>query len=74
MARQQGAQVLHGAICVSVDIYRPRRVGDLSNRYKVLEDALIGVCYEDDEQIVDIHMRRFDCKSNPRVEVDIQEV
>lgn len=55
-----------------VEIYRPRKIGDLSNCLKVLEDALSGVCYIDDKQIVEIHARRFDDKKNPRAEVRIE--
>lgn len=72
-AREQGAEVLNGPIVLHADVYRPRRIGDLSNRLKVLEDALIGVCYKDDGQVIEIHMRRFDDKKNPRVEITIYE-
>jgi Holliday junction resolvase RusA-like endonuclease len=54
-------------------VYRPRKAGDLSNRIKVLEDALNGIAWIDDKQIVEIHARREDDASNPRVEVRIEE-
>lgn len=73
LARQQGATVLYGQVVIKADIYRPRRIGDLSNRWKILEDALIGICYADDGQVVEILLRRHDDKKNPRVELDIQE-
>ncbi len=53
--------------------YRPRKAGDLSNRIKVLEDALNGIAWIDDGQVVEIHARREDDKLNPRVEVRIEE-
>jgi len=67
-------ELFEGLLSVKFDFYRPLKSGDLSNRIKVLEDALQGICYKDDKQIVEIHARRFDDKSNPRVEVEIQEV
>lgn len=38
-------------VAVSLVWYRKARRGDLSNRLKVLEDALEGVAYENDSQI-----------------------
>ncbi len=73
LARQAGVTQLSGDVILSADIYRPRRAGDLDNRLKCLIDALIGVAYNDDGQLVEIHARRFDDKKNPRVEVDIIE-
>ena len=55
-------------------VYRPRRAGDLSNRVKVLEDALIGVAYADDSQVVRIVAERLDDAASPRVEVEVREV
>ena len=69
--RQVGVTLLHGPLTLYLDFYRPQRSGDLSNRIKVVEDALIGIAYTDDSQIVEIHARRFDDKHNPRVEVTI---
>lgn len=55
-------------------VYRPRRAGDLSNRIKVLEDALIGIAFEDDSQVVRIMAVRREDKKNPRVEVEVNEL
>lgn len=60
-------------VVLSLVVYRPRKAGDLSNRIKVLEDALAGIAYENDSQVVEIHARREDDKTNPRVEVRIEE-
>lgn len=62
---------LVGSLVITLKLYRPRKIGDLSNLIKVLEDALQGVCYEDDNQIVEIHAYRHDEKSHPRVELTI---
>jgi crossover junction endodeoxyribonuclease RusA len=52
---------------VSFSVYRPRKSGDLDNYTKVMLDALKGVLYDDDEQVIEIHAKRFDDKENPRV-------
>jgi crossover junction endodeoxyribonuclease RusA len=58
-------------LIVTFRFYRPRKSGDLSNRIKILEDAMQGVVYKDDKQIVEIHAFRFEDKAQPRVEVEI---
>ncbi len=37
--------LLTGPIGIRIRIYRPKRIGDLGNRIKVLEDALQGVLF-----------------------------
>lgn len=51
---------------------RPIKKPDSSNVLKAVEDALNGVAYHDDTQIVDSQIRRF-YGENPRVVVTIQE-
>ncbi len=62
-----------GNVTVHIMVYRPRRKGDLDNCLKVLLDALTGVAYEDDSQIVAIHAYRHEDKHNPRVVVTVEE-
>ncbi len=59
-------------IVLSAKVFRPQRSGDLDNRLKILCDALQGVVYWNDGQIVEIHAYRFEDKLRPRVEVEIQ--
>lgn len=74
LAKIAGAELMTGALMMTLRIFRPRKVGDSSNRIKVLEDALQGVLYKNDSQIVEHHIYRFDDKTNPRVEVVIKEL
>lgn len=53
--------------------YRARRTGDLSNRIKVVEDALNGVVWHDDGQVCEIHLYRREDKARARVELTIEE-
>jgi Holliday junction resolvase RusA-like endonuclease len=61
-------------VSVSLDVHRPRKIGDLDNTMKAIFDALQGIAYENDSQIVEIFARRFDDKSNPRVVVAVDIV
>lgn len=63
---------LEGEVVVSLVVYRKRKVGDLDNFQKVLLDALRGVAFNDDSQVVEIHARREDDAENPRVEVRVE--
>ncbi len=63
-----------GEIGVTLNVYRPRRVGDLDGTFKAVLDGLKGFAFEDDKQIVEIHAKRFDDKYKPRVEVEISEI
>lgn len=71
-ALRQGVRPLAGGVSVWLDIYRARRVGDTDNFLKVALDALKGVGFADDSQVVEIHARRFDDAKNPRIEVRLE--
>lgn len=65
---------IDGNVAISLHVYRPRKVGDLDNTFKVVLDSLKGYAWHDDKQVIEIHGKRFDDKHDPRVEVDITEV
>lgn len=73
-AQHAGMHPFSGPVAVYVHVYRARKVGDLDNANKVLLDALCGVAYQDDAQIVELHAYRHDDKANPRVEVEVRSV
>ena len=71
-----GRAPLTGAIKISVTVYRPikpssKNFGDADNHLKSVLDALNGICYEDDRQVVEAHVKIFKGKS--RVEVELEE-
>lgn len=68
------AWIMIGPIAISLWVYRPRKSGDLDNRIKVILDSLQGLRYENDSQIVEIHVYRHDDKANPRVEAELRSV
>lgn len=67
-----GMEPLDGDVRVRIDVYRPAKRGDLDNFLKVLGDSLQGYAYHNDAQIVEIHARRYDDPSNPRVEITVE--
>jgi Holliday junction resolvase RusA-like endonuclease len=54
-------------------IKRPVVKPDNSNYAKGIEDALNGIIYKDDSQIVDLTISKF-YSDNPRVEISIKEI
>jgi Holliday junction resolvase RusA-like endonuclease len=72
IAKAKVPHPMTGPLSVYLRIFRPRKAGDLSNRIKVVEDALNKVCYADDNQIERIVAERFEDKNNPRVEILIE--
>jgi Holliday junction resolvase RusA-like endonuclease len=74
VARQlkaEGVQPMAGPLAVQVDVYRPRRAGDLDGRLPAVLDALNGHAWNDDSQVVRLVATRHDDKAAPRVEVSI---
>jgi crossover junction endodeoxyribonuclease RusA len=59
---------------LKIDVYRPRKSGDLDNTLKAILDSLNENLYEDDRQVIEIHAMRHDDKDNPRVEIGVRYV
>jgi Holliday junction resolvase RusA-like endonuclease len=62
-----------GPVAVHIVWCRERRSGDLDNRIKIVLDAIKGLAYEDDSQIVEEHAYRRDGLT-PGVHVTIREL
>jgi Holliday junction resolvase RusA-like endonuclease len=63
-----------GEVAVSLNIYRPRRVGDTENYFKATFDSLKGFAWLDDKQITEVHAWRHEDPVNPRIEIEITPV
>ena len=74
LALKQGfTEPLEGPVSLTVRWFRARKSGDLDKRVGILLDALQGVCYTSDAQIVELHAHRSDATpKDPRVEVTIR--
>lgn len=53
---------------------RPTKRPDNDNLYKGITDALNGIAYYDDSQIVDTHIHKLWTISEPRAEIEIREL
>ena len=63
---------MSGSLNVSVALYWPdRRKHDIDN-IKALLDALTGIVWEDDGDIVELHTKKGFDKANPRVELTVE--
>ena len=72
-----GLPPLSGAVRISVDVYRKidptsLKFGDWDNHGKAVSDALNGICYFDDRQIVRSIVELF--KGEPKVIVTLEEL
>lgn len=63
---------LEGPLVVNIAAYRPRRVGDLDGMLKVALDAMNGIAWADDSQIVELHAARFDDAADPRLVLAVE--
>lgn len=61
-----------GPVAVNIVVYRPRKAGDLDNTLKVMLDALKGVAFVDDNQVLRITADRDDDAERPRAEIIVQ--
>jgi Holliday junction resolvase RusA-like endonuclease len=64
----RGIRPILNDVAVNFTVFRPSQRGDLDNYNKVMFDALQGLAYVNDNQIIEIHSFREDDKYNPRVE------
>lgn len=72
-SQQKGLQPLTGPIKLSVDLYfGTKRKCDIDNFNKLCYDALTGIVWEDDSQIVEVTTRKFYDKLQPRIEITIK--
>lgn len=69
----KGRSLLGGELVLRLNVFRPRKIGDLDNSLKVLLDSLKGVLFLDDKQVRRIEAERFDDAANPRAEIMITQ-
>jgi len=59
-------------LAVVINIYRPRKSGDIDNRVKIVLDSMNDRLWVDDSQICELHIYRHDDKHNPRIELEVR--
>lgn len=60
IARTEGVEPIDGDVSFTIDVYVTRKNIDLDNCLKVTLDSLNGIAFHDDQQVVEIHARRFE--------------
>jgi Holliday junction resolvase RusA-like endonuclease len=74
IGQAQRIKPVAGKVALTIHLFRPRKSGDLTNFFKVLEDSLEGILYENDRQIVEHHAFLHDDAENPRCHVLCKEL
>lgn len=69
-----GLRPSYGDFIVFIDLYRPARRGDTFGFDKAILDALTGVAWHDDGQIVAGGIFRHDDPGNPRAVIEIRRI
>lgn len=72
---QYKRKVLKGELEIWITIYfGTKRKSDWDNFHKISMDALSGIVWEDDSQVVEAHIsKRYD-KKEPRIEVEVSMI
>ncbi len=75
ICRTLGMRVIPASIRIrmTVDLYYGSHERDIDSSLKATLDCLQGVVYENDRQIVELAVRKFQDKSAPRLEIDLFE-
>lgn len=68
-----GVRPIAGLVTVNLDVYRPRKAGDLDNTLKSTLDSLKGIAWADDSQVKRIVAERHEDKENPRVVLSVSQ-
>ena len=70
---QYHGEVLTSDLKMTVELwFGTKRKHDVDNYNKLILDALSGLVYEDDKQIIELTVRKGYDKKNPRAEVKIE--
>jgi len=72
---QYRKKILEGELEVEIKLFfKNERKHDIDNYHKILFDALSGVVWKDDSQIIKLTTSRKQDKSNPRIEITIYQL
>lgn len=74
VAKASGCRPVEGPVSVTINVFVRRKM-DVDNIAKSVLDGLNGVAYEDDDQVVELLVRKHKVKSkaDERVEIEIRE-
>lgn len=70
----QGSPPSKNDFIVIINFFLPtKRRKDLDNLSKAVLDGLNGVVWEDDKQVIDIHLRKYHLKTHPGFYIALYE-
>lgn len=55
--KAQFPRMIEGDVVLDIEVRRPTATSDISNRIKAIEDALTGLVYADDRQVIEVRAR-----------------
>lgn len=70
----ESCEPFKGPVKMTARVFRERRAGDLGNFEKVTSDALQGIAFNDDCQVIESHWYLDHDKHNPRIEIEVVAV
>lgn len=75
VAKAVGCKLASKPVAMTLEIFVRRKM-DIDNVAKSILDGLNGIAYEDDDQVVELHVRKHRVKdtADERVEIEIREV
>lgn len=68
---QYRGKLIEHNVAVEIVFYWKDKRRDIDSGLKSLLDALTGIVWKDDRQVIDLHVWKEVDKENPRVELDI---
>lgn len=72
---QYKGEPLEGKLEISIGLYfEDKRIHDIDNFGKILLDALTGILWIDDSQIVTQKVSKFYDKKLPRIEIEVEKI
>ena len=79
MLAMNGAEPMKGEVFAHVRLYRrfkptARNFGDVDNHLKAVFDGMNQIVFDDDSQIVKCVVEKFTDKSQPRTEIEIEQL
>lgn len=79
MVAMRGIKPFSKRVLANIRLYRKfspvsRSFGDVDNLVKSICDALNGIAYNDDSQIVDLIVGKYQDAANPRAEIFLEEL
>ena len=72
-SQNKSKQLMKGNVGVYIDFYFPDNRKDIDGCLKATLDCLNKLVWEDDRQVVELHVYKNIDKENPRTEIEVRE-